>query len=140
MIESVVNDPEGPDGTPRVSFFTLGCRLNQHDTAALRARLLSSGFREPAALLLGEQEVIAEGDFETASGALDELRLEAELLPELVRQTGGARVVVSDGAVLDGEGTGHGRPPFRPDYRTAGRIPPGVGGCGTSADPCLRGG
>ncbi|HEY7727598.1 MAG TPA: tRNA (N(6)-L-threonylcarbamoyladenosine(37)-C(2))-methylthiotransferase MtaB [Candidatus Eisenbacteria bacterium] len=29
---------------PRVSLFTLGCRLNQHDTAAMRADLAAAGF------------------------------------------------------------------------------------------------
>jgi len=75
------------------------------------------GFREASALLLGEQQVVAQGDFEAASGAFDELRLEAEPLLDLVRQTGGTRVVVSDGAVLDGQMSGHDAPPFSPDYR-----------------------
>ncbi|HEX7077556.1 MAG TPA: tRNA (N(6)-L-threonylcarbamoyladenosine(37)-C(2))-methylthiotransferase MtaB [Candidatus Eisenbacteria bacterium] len=38
--------PEEPATAPRVSFFTFGCRLNQHDTAAMRARLGAGGFRE----------------------------------------------------------------------------------------------
>lgn len=36
--------PGGPATAPRVSLFTLGCRLNQHDTAAMRAELLAAGF------------------------------------------------------------------------------------------------
>lgn len=35
--------PEEPATAPRVSYFTLGCRLNQHDTAAMRARLEAAG-------------------------------------------------------------------------------------------------
>src|SRR5439155_13724101 len=42
----VALSPEGSSKTPRVSFWTLGCRLNQYDTAALRARILDSGFAE----------------------------------------------------------------------------------------------
>src|SRR6267378_2413398 len=38
--------PEGSRKTPRVSFWTLGCRLNQYDTAALRGRVLDSGHTE----------------------------------------------------------------------------------------------
>jgi len=38
--------PEGLSIAPRVSFFTLGCRLNQHDTAAMRARLADVGWDE----------------------------------------------------------------------------------------------
>ena len=38
--------PEGSSKTPWVSFWTLGCRLNQYDTAALRARLLAAGLSE----------------------------------------------------------------------------------------------
>lgn len=37
--------PEGPCAAPRVSFYTLGCRLNQHDTAAMRADLEAAGYR-----------------------------------------------------------------------------------------------
>ena len=37
--------PEEPKPAPRVSFFTLGCRLNQHDTAAMRADLERRGWR-----------------------------------------------------------------------------------------------
>ena len=40
-----VERPEEPKQAPRVSFFTLGCRLNQHDTAAMRADLESDGWR-----------------------------------------------------------------------------------------------
>jgi threonylcarbamoyladenosine tRNA methylthiotransferase MtaB len=36
--------PGGPVPAPRVSFFTLGCRLNQHDTAAMRADLEAAGY------------------------------------------------------------------------------------------------
>src|SRR6185436_14212802 len=46
MIEGAATTPEEAATAPRVSFFTLGCRLNQYDTAALRAQVLEEGFRE----------------------------------------------------------------------------------------------
>ncbi len=36
--------PGGPDQAPRVSFFTLGCRLNQHDTASMQADVAAAGY------------------------------------------------------------------------------------------------
>ena len=39
-----LNPPEGRIQAPRVSFFTFGCRLNQHDTAAMRRDLAASGW------------------------------------------------------------------------------------------------
>ncbi|HSQ60304.1 MAG TPA: tRNA (N(6)-L-threonylcarbamoyladenosine(37)-C(2))-methylthiotransferase MtaB, partial [Acidobacteriota bacterium] len=39
--------PEERPGAPRVSFFTLGCRLNQHDTAAMRSDLANAGWSAP---------------------------------------------------------------------------------------------
>jgi threonylcarbamoyladenosine tRNA methylthiotransferase MtaB len=38
----------GERSAPRVSFFTLGCRLNQHDTAAMRATLAAAGWVDAA--------------------------------------------------------------------------------------------
>jgi hypothetical protein len=57
-------------------------------------------------LLLGEDQVVVQGDLEAATGAFDQPRFDTELILDLFRQTGGTRVVVSDGAVLDGEGLG----------------------------------
>jgi hypothetical protein len=68
------------------------------------------GLGEASSLFLREDEIVAESDLEAPAGALDQLRLEAELLPDFVRQTGGSGEVVSDGAVLDGEMSRHGRP------------------------------
>ncbi len=49
MTEAVATSPEGSSKAPRVSFWTLGCRLNQYDTAALRARFLGAGMVEAGA-------------------------------------------------------------------------------------------
>jgi len=43
--EKIEPTPEEPKPAPRVSFFTLGCRLNQHDTAAMRSDLERGGWR-----------------------------------------------------------------------------------------------
>ncbi|MGE5176445.1 MAG: tRNA (N(6)-L-threonylcarbamoyladenosine(37)-C(2))-methylthiotransferase MtaB [Hyphomicrobiales bacterium] len=48
MHDSIEHLPEEPKPAPRVSYFTLGCRLNQHDTAAMRARLEEAGCRAAA--------------------------------------------------------------------------------------------
>jgi hypothetical protein len=82
-----------------------------------------AGFRESAGRLLGEDELAVDRDLEDSSGSFDELGFGAELLLDLFRQTGGTRVVVSDGAVLDGDLRGHTASPFR--TRLYGR------GCGT---------
>jgi hypothetical protein len=58
-------------------------------------------------LLLREDELAVELDVEDASGALDQLRAEAQLLLQLVRQTGGAGQIVSGYAILDREVFGH---------------------------------
>jgi hypothetical protein len=57
--------------------------------------------REAAQLFLGEDEVVSHGDLEDATAAANQLRLDAELLLDLGRQTGGTGVVVSARAVLD---------------------------------------
>ena len=92
--------PETAD-TPPESMRTLGAGplLDRPDDLA--------GTRETAGLLLGEDQLIADRDLEDASVAPDQLGLDAELLLELVRQTGGTGVVVSDGAVLDDDVSGH---------------------------------
>jgi hypothetical protein len=74
--------------------------------------------RETTCLLLGEEQLVVDSDLEDSSGALDELRLDPELLLDLLRQTGGAGVVVSDAAVLDNDRGSHKPPPF------GGIIPP----------------
>jgi hypothetical protein len=52
-------------------------------------------------LLLGEDQLVVEGDLENAAAPPDQLGLDAELAFNLRRQTGGARVVVSHCAVFD---------------------------------------
>jgi hypothetical protein len=66
-----------------------------------------------ACLLLGEEQLIVDGDLEDATRSFDELGFDAELLLDLLRQTGGAGEVVSDAAVLDDDGCGHGAASFR---------------------------
>ena len=68
-----------------------------------------AGLGEAPLLLLGEDDLVARGDLEHPASALHQVRPDAELLLDLVRQTGGARVVVSDGAVLDDDVPGHAR-------------------------------
>jgi hypothetical protein len=82
-----------------------------------------AGLRESAGLLLGEHELVVHRDLEDSSGSLDELRPDAQLLLDLFRQTGGAREVVSDGAVLDRDVRRHVLLLSGPDYRTE-RCPP----------------
>src|SRR5690349_691307 len=91
MTEAVVRSPEEPAEAPRVSFWTLGCRLNQHDTAALRARLLGSGFaesregsREAALLVVNTRTVTARADQEAR-----------QLIRRLHREAPGSRIVVT---------------------------------------------
>jgi hypothetical protein len=62
---------------------------------------------EASHLLLREDQLVADGDVEDAAVALDEVRLDAEPTVDLFRQTGGAGVVASGGAVLDGDLAGH---------------------------------
>jgi hypothetical protein len=76
--------------------------------------------REAAGFLLGKDDLIAGCDFEDPSGALDELGSDPELLLDLVRQTGGAGVVVSNGAVLDRDTGSHRSLLSRPHYRGDG--------------------
>jgi hypothetical protein len=75
--------------------------------ALLELLLDLSGLREAAQLFLGEDEVVSHGDFEDAPMAADQLRLDGELLLDFSRQTGGAGVVVSASAVLDGDSCRH---------------------------------
>jgi len=89
------------------------------DCSRLERRGDLAGLRESAGLPLGEDELAVHLDLEDAARPLDELRLDAELLLDLCRQTGGARIVVSDGAVLDRDG--HTLLLSGSDYRASGR-------------------
>jgi hypothetical protein len=51
--------------------------------------------------VLREHQLAIGCDVENAAAALLELGLDAELLPDLARQTGGAGLVASGGAVSD---------------------------------------
>jgi hypothetical protein len=86
------------------------------DGSLLEGRLDLAGMGKAACLLLGEDQLVVDGDFEDSTGSLDELGLDAELLLDLLRQTGGAGVVVSDPAVLDDDARGHTRLLSPPDY------------------------
>jgi hypothetical protein len=57
--------------------------------------------------LLGEDEIAVDADVEDTARALDQLGPDAELALQLVRQTGGAREIISNQAVLDGDPFGH---------------------------------
>jgi hypothetical protein len=75
----------------------------------LLERLLDlAGVGEAAQLFLGEDEVVPHGDLENATAAANQLGLDAELLFDLSRQTGGTGVVVSARAVLYGNVGRHG--------------------------------
>jgi threonylcarbamoyladenosine tRNA methylthiotransferase MtaB len=82
--------PEGPSAAPRVSFFTLGCRLNQHDTAAMRADLRAAGYRvvppgEPAEwAIVNTCTVTHRADQEAR-----------QLIRRVARTVPGARIVVT---------------------------------------------
>ena len=91
MTEAAAASPEEPSEAPRVSFWTLGCRLNQHDTAALRARLLRSGFaesregsRDAALLVVNTCTVTARADQEAR-----------QLIRRLHRSAPGSRIIVT---------------------------------------------
>jgi hypothetical protein len=58
-------------------------------------------FRKPPQFLLGEDQVAVDGHLKNASAPLDELRPDPDFLLHSVRQTGGARSVVSDQAELE---------------------------------------
>jgi len=52
-------------------------------------------------VVLGEDLRVVDADDEDAAAAADQLRFDAELLPDLSRQTGGSGQVVSNAAVVD---------------------------------------
>ena len=91
MTEAAVPSPEEPPKAPRVSFWTHGCRLNQHDTAALRARLLRAGLTEsretPA-----DAEILVVNTCTVTRRADQEAR---QLIRKLHRAAPGSRIVVT---------------------------------------------
>src|SRR6185503_14204313 len=87
MTKAVATSPEGAGTAPRVSFWTLGCRLNQYDTAALRARMLGEGMREAP-----DPDVIVVNTCTVTRRADQEAR---QLVRRLHRESPGARIVVT---------------------------------------------
>src|SRR5512132_891902 len=82
--------PGAPKPTPRVSYFTLGCRLNQHDTASMRASLTAAGLREARA---GETpDVVVVNTCTVTARADQEAR---QLIRRLAREHPRARLVVT---------------------------------------------
>lgn len=82
--------PGAPKPTPRVSYFTLGCRLNQHDTAAMRASLGAAGWGEARA---GESpDVVVLNTCTVTARADQEAR---QLIRRLAREHPRARLVVT---------------------------------------------
>jgi len=87
----VTISPEGSPKAPRVSFWTLGCRLNQYDTAALRARILDSGHGEvPAGS--ADADVVFVNTCTVTARADQEAR---QLIRKIHRSQPGARIVVT---------------------------------------------
>ena len=60
-----------------------------------------SGLGKAARRAFGEDQLAVEGDFEDAVLPFDQGGLDVELVVDLVRQTGGSGLVVSNHAVLD---------------------------------------
>ncbi|HEU4764769.1 MAG TPA: tRNA (N(6)-L-threonylcarbamoyladenosine(37)-C(2))-methylthiotransferase MtaB [Candidatus Eisenbacteria bacterium] len=83
--------PPGASATaPRVFYFTLGCRLNQHDTAAMRAALGGAGWAEARE---GEAADVVVVNTCTVTGRADQEARQA--IRRLAREHPGARVVVT---------------------------------------------
>ncbi|HMI31989.1 MAG TPA: tRNA (N(6)-L-threonylcarbamoyladenosine(37)-C(2))-methylthiotransferase MtaB [Candidatus Limnocylindrales bacterium] len=91
MTNVVATTPEGPSSAPRVSFWTLGCRLNQYDTAALRARLMEAGL-DPGTGDPAQSDVILVNTCTVTRRADQEAR---QLVRRLHRESPGARIVVT---------------------------------------------
>jgi threonylcarbamoyladenosine tRNA methylthiotransferase MtaB len=91
MTEAVANTPEGPSKAPRVSFWTLGCRLNQYDTAALRARLLGAGLTESGEGP-GNADLLVVNTCTVTRRADQEAR---QLIRKLHREAPGSRILVT---------------------------------------------
>ena len=58
-------------------------------------------FRKPPCALFAPDLCAVDVHIEDPTGAFDQLRLDLELLPDRIRQTGGCRQIVSFAAVLD---------------------------------------
>ena len=84
------HEPGERNDAPRVSFFTLGCRLNQHDTAADRARVEAAGMRAVAADEAAD--VVVVNTCTVTRRADQEAR---QLVRRIAREQPGARIVVT---------------------------------------------
>lgn len=87
-----LHSPEERSGAPRVSFFTLGCRLNQHDTAAMRNDLAAAGWLAP------EREGAAGADVAIVNTCTVTRRADQEsrqLIRRIAREAPGVRIVVT---------------------------------------------
>jgi threonylcarbamoyladenosine tRNA methylthiotransferase MtaB len=84
------DEPGERNIAPRVSFFTLGCRLNQHDTAAARSRVEAAGLRVAGT---GEDaEIVVVNTCTVTRRADQEAR---QLVRRIARESPGARIVVT---------------------------------------------
>ena len=87
---SRTHQPGAPATAPRVFFCTHGCRLNQHDTASMRAALTGAGWSEAAA---GEPaDVVVVNTCTVTARADQEAR---QTIRRFARQHPGARIVVT---------------------------------------------
>jgi threonylcarbamoyladenosine tRNA methylthiotransferase MtaB len=86
------NPPEERSGAPRVSFFTLGCRLNQHDTAAMRSDLASAGWSAPERGGAAGSDVAVVNTCTVTRRADQESR---QLIRKIAREAPGVRIVVT---------------------------------------------
>ncbi len=87
---SGITVPGGPPKAPRVFFWTLGCRLNQHDTAAMRTRVLEAGLAEaPGA---ADADVVVVNTCTVTARADQEAR---QIIRGLNRGIPSARIVVT---------------------------------------------
>ncbi|HEU4335420.1 MAG TPA: tRNA (N(6)-L-threonylcarbamoyladenosine(37)-C(2))-methylthiotransferase MtaB [Candidatus Eisenbacteria bacterium] len=86
------NPPEERPGAPRVSFFTLGCRLNQHDTAAMRSDLARAGWSAPERGAAAEADVAVVNTCTVTRRADQESR---QLIRKIAREAPGVRIVVT---------------------------------------------
>lgn len=74
----------------RISYWTLGCRLNQHDTAAMRSTLSEKGWREAGPD--DEPDVVVINTCTVTARADQEAR---QLIRRLARRHPGARLVIT---------------------------------------------
>lgn len=89
----------GVRGRPQITRPRRNANLRSHSTG--EGRLDLAVFREATERFLREQQVAVESDLENTALALFEHALDAKFFLDRCRQTGGARLVVSNHAVLN---------------------------------------